>query len=114
MAYGTRVTFDAVRELAFGSVSGTFTAVGTPLGDFVRLIDFNNGMDQDLYISFDGVTDHLRMSMNSFKLFDISANKIRDDGLFLAIGTQIYVREVSASVASGDFWLEVMYADGGK
>ena len=114
MAYGTRVTFDALRELAFGSISGTFTSVGTPLGDFVRLMSLNNGMDQDIYVSFDGVTDHLRMSTNSFKLFDISANKIRDDGLFLAIGTQVYVREVSASVASGDFWVEIMGADGGK
>ncbi len=114
MAYGTRVTFDAVRELAFGAISGTFTAVGTPLGDFVRLMSLNNSMNEEIYVSFDGVTDHLRMATNSFKLFDISANKIRDDGLFLAIGTQVYVREVSASVATGDFWIEVMSADGGK
>lgn len=114
MAYGTRVSFDAVRELDFGDISGTYAAVGTPFSDHVRLIDFNNGTDQDLYISFDGTTNHLRISANSFKLFDLSANKIRDDGLFIASGTQIYVKEVSASVNSGSFWVEVMSADGGK
>ena len=53
------------------------------------------------------------LSSNSFKLFDLSSNKIRDDGLFLAVGTQIYVKEVSASVTSGTFWIEVLFAEGG-
>ena len=114
MGYGTRVSFDPVREIDFGSVSGTYAAVGTPTGDHVRILGFNNGMDQALYISFDGVNDHLRISPNSFKLFDLSTNKIREDGLFLAVGTQVYVKEVSASVTSGSFWCEVMYGEGGK
>ncbi len=114
MGYGTSALFDEVREIAFGAISDVFTPVGSPIGDFVRIIAFNNGMDEDLYVSFDGITDQLRMSPNSFKLFDISANKIRDEGLFLAVGTQIFVREVSASVASGEFWIEILHADSAK
>lgn len=114
MAFGTRSTFDVVREIAFGSVSGTYASVGTPMTDHVRLISFNNSLDQDVYVSFDGSLDHLRVAKNSFKLLDLSANKVRDDGLFLAVGTQIYIKEVSASVASGDFWIEVMYGANGK
>ncbi len=53
------------------------------------------------------------MAKNSFKLFDFSANKIRDDGLFLSVSTQVYVKEVSASVSSGAFWVEIVYAEGG-
>ena len=114
MGYGTRVTFDAGRELAFGSMGATFVAVGSPLSDHVRLLGLNSSLNAEVYVSFDGVTDHLRMASNSFKLYDLSANKIRDDGLFLAAGTQIYVREVSASVASGAFWIEAMYGEGGR
>lgn len=114
MGYGTRAIVDTIREIASGNVSGSYAAVGTPLADHVRLICFNNGMDQDLYISLDGTNDNFRIASNGFKLLDISANKIRDDGLFFPIGTQIYVKEVSASVSSGDFWVEVIYADGGK
>jgi len=114
MAYGTRVSFDAIRELDFGDISGTYAALGTPFGDHVRLLSLNNSTDQQLYISFDGVTDHLRMPSNSFKLFDLSANKVRDDGLFIAVGTQIYVKKVSASVTSGSVWAEAMAAAGGK
>lgn len=114
MAFGTRVIFDAVRELDAASISGTYAVLGTPFSDHVRLLDINNSMDQEIYISFDGTTDHLRMAQNSFKLFDLSANKIRDDGLFLAVGTQLYVRFVSTTTVSGSVWAEVMYGEGGK
>ena len=114
MAYGTRVAFDPVRQLAFGAFTGTLTALGTPLGDNVRLISFSNSTNQDVYISFDGVNNHLRLVSNSFKLLDLSANKIRDDGLFLAAGTQLYAAYVGTLGTSGNVWAEVMFAEGGK
>ena len=113
MAYGTRVTFDPVRELAFGAFTATLTALGTPLTDNVRLISFSNSTDEDVYVSFDGTTNHLRLVGNSFKLLDLSANKVRDDGLFLAAGIQINIAYESTLGTLGDFWAEVMYAEGG-
>jgi hypothetical protein len=113
MAYGTRVKFSEIKELDFSGVSASYAAVGTPINEHTRLLSLQNGCDQDLYISFDGTTNHLRMAANSFKLLDLSANKVRDDGLFLAVGTQVYVKEVSASVSSGTFWVESLYAEGG-
>ena len=94
MAFGTRVYFDAIRELAFGSVTGTYAALGVPTSDNVRLISFQNQTNEQVYISFDGVVDNLRLASNSFKLLDLSANRVRDDGLFIASGTQIYVKYV--------------------
>jgi hypothetical protein len=114
MAFGTRVIFDSVREKNAGDITGSYTVLGVPLTDHVRLLDFNNNTDQEIYISFDGVNDHLRFAQNSFKLFDLSANKIRDDGLFVAAGTQIYVKYVSTTTLNGAFWVEVMYGEGGK
>lgn len=113
MAYGTRGTFGAVREIDFTSISGVYVPVGTPFGEHVRIICLSNSCDQELYVSFDNVKNNLRMAKNSFKLFDFSANKIRDDGLFLSVSTQVYVKEVSASVSSGAFWVEIVYAEGG-
>lgn len=114
MAYGIRAQFEEVREVGFSDISSSFFPVGTPIMTPVRILGFNNSMDQDLYISFDGVKKNLRIASNSFKLYDLSANKIRDDGLFLPVGTQIYVMQVNASVTAGDFWVEVMYGEGGK
>lgn len=113
MAFGTKVRFEAVRELAFGGITGTYAAVGTALTDHARLVTITNSTDVEMYISLNGTTDHLRLASNSFKLYDFSANKIRDDGLFVPVGTIFYVRDVAAAAASGAVWIEVMYATGG-
>lgn len=113
MAYGTRVGFEAVREAAFGAVTGSFTSLGAPTSEFVRLISISNSTNADVYVSFDGVTNHLRMSAGSFKLFDFSSNKVRDDGLFIGVGTQIYIKYVSTLGTSGNVWAECMHAEGG-
>ena len=113
MAYGIRAAFGNIRELDYTGISGTYAAVGVPLSDHVRILSFQNSCDQDLYISADGTNNKLRIAANSFKLFDISANKVRDDGMFFPIGMQFYVKEVSASVGSGAFWIEEIHAEGG-
>lgn len=107
MAYGTRIAFDTVRELAFGSIIASYTAVGTPLTRHARIISFNNSTDAFIYISLDGVNNHLLLAPNSFQLFDFSANLIRDDGLFVAEGTQFYVKTAGAPT-KGEVWIEVI------
>lgn len=114
MAFGTKVEFDAIREKSASIITTSYTSLGVPFYANVRLLSINNTMDQEIYISYDGITNHLRMPSNSFKLFDLSANKIRDDGLFLSVGTQIYVKFVNATTINGSVWAEVMYAEGGK
>lgn len=113
MAFGTRANFDAVREVAFGGISGTYAVVGTPLTDHARVVVISNSTNAEIYISVDGTTNNLRLAANSFKLFDFSSNKIRDDGLFVAVGTQFYVKQVSGAAASGAVWIEVISAVGG-
>jgi len=114
MAFGTRVVFEAIREAAFGDITANYTAFGTPLSNHTRLIIFTNNLDEQIYISFDGVNDHLKLHVNSFKLLDLSSNKVRDDGLFLAVGTQIYVKAVGSLPSTGQTWIEVLAAEGGK
>jgi hypothetical protein len=113
MAFGTRAQFDAVRQLAFGSISGTYAAVGTALTDHARIVILSNSTDADMYASVDGVTNNFRIAPNSFRLIDFSTNKIRDDGLFVSVGTQFYVKQVSAAPTRGAFWIEVVFAAGG-
>ena len=112
MAYGTRASFEPIREIAFGSVGAAYTAVGTALTDNARLVRLVNTMNTEVYISLDGVTDVIRMAAGSFYLMDLSTNKVRDDGLFLAVGTIFYVKQVIAP-GSGNLWIEVLYAQGG-
>lgn len=113
MAYGTRADFDVLRELAFGSISGTYAAIGSALTVHGRIIKVTNGTNVPLYISTDGVNDHDKIPANGFALYDFSSNKIRDDGLFIPIGTIFYTKEDTASPTTGGIWVSVVYGQGG-
>lgn len=114
MAYGTKVAFEAVREVAFGAIGVAYSALGAITSDYVRILALNNGTDAAVYISFDGVTDHLRVSPNSFKLLDFTTNTVHDNGYFLPLRTQIYIKRVSGAPTLGDFWAETVIGQGGK
>lgn len=113
MAYGTRVVFEAIREIAAAAITATYTAVGPATIDHTRLVSINNSTNGEVYISLDGIVNHLRLAPNSFKLFDLTANKVQDDGLFIAEGTIFYIKYVTAAPTTGNLWIEVLYASGG-
>lgn len=114
MAYGIRVAFDAVREISFGSIGASYTGIGSALTDHARLIALTSTLDTEVYVSLDGSTDHLRLAVTSFKLLDLSTNRESASSLFLPKGTVFYVKRVSGAPTTGAFWIEVMYAAGGK
>ncbi len=113
MAYGTRATFDAVREAAFGAIGAAYAAVGGAITDHARMVRFVNQTDAQVYISLDGSTDHIRMAANSFFILDFSANKVRDDGLFVPVGTIFSARRQAGAPTSGSLWIEVVSGAGG-
>lgn len=113
MAYGTKVAFEPIREIAFGGIGAAYSVFGGVTGDYTRLISFSNNTDAAVYISFDGINDHLRLVPNSFKLLDLTANTVHDDGFFIGKNTQIYIKRVAGAPTSGDVWAEVMYGAGG-
>jgi len=113
MAFGTRAQFEAVREVAAASVGATYSAVGTAIVDHARLIRIVSTLNAEVYVSFDGIVDHIRMAVGSFFIMDLSSNKVRDDGMFVSVGTVFYVKQVSGAAATGSLWIEVLYAAGG-
>ena len=112
MAYGTRVQFNPIGVVAFGSITGSYTTFGAAMPGHARIVCFTNSTDKDILISADGTTDQLRLASNSFKLFDFSTNRVQDDGLFVPEGTQFYIKYVAAP-GSGAAWIEVITAAGG-
>lgn len=113
MAYGTRAQFEPIREVAAASITASYTAVGTAIVDHARLIRLVNTCDTELYVSINAIDNHIRIAANSFVLYDLSSNKVQDDGLFLSVGTVFYVKRVSGAPTSGSLWIEVLYASGG-
>lgn len=113
MAFGSKVNFEEIREIDFGSILATYVAVGTATTNHSRIIRFVNGTDAQVLVSLDGSTDHIRMSVDSFIIFDFSSNKITDHGLFVSLGTTFFVKFQLIGPTTGSFWIEVISAIGG-
>lgn len=109
MAYPKRLLFEAIREVAFGAITANYAAVGAAIASPARLVRLTNDTDQDLYFSIDGTTNHMRLPPYSFLLLDLTANKVRDEGAFIAQGTIFYIKHTGAAPGSGNAWIEVIY-----
>lgn len=108
---GQRVKFETLRSLAFGSISGTYTAVGTPLLNAARLIIVTNQSNADMLVSFDGVNNHMFVISSSALVLDFASNKVGPvDQLELPSHTQVYVKQASGAASSGSVYLAVVYA----
>lgn len=113
MAFGTKAVFDAVREVAFGSIGASYAALGGVTTDQARIITFQNSTNEDVYISLNGSSNQIRLAANNCRAFDFTANEVTPDGLFIPKGTQFYIKYVSAGPTSGAVWIEVVYGTGG-
>ena len=60
--------------------------------------------------SIDGVNDHFILPPRSFKLIDVTANKVRDDGFFVREGTVFYVKQTLAAPTLGSVIIEIVRA----
>jgi hypothetical protein len=108
-----KVYFDTLRSLAFGSISGTYAAVGSAFTQQARIICFTNKTAGDMIFSTDSTnsTGQIFVPAGTFKLYDLTANIVpgKDDSYVIAIGTQFYVKQVTAPV-SGAVYIEDVYA----
>ena len=109
--FTNRAILDVLRTLAFGSISGTYTAVGSPQAYQARIICFTNTTDADMIFSMDGTTDQLIVPAGGFKLFDITTNHrpVNQDDFCFSNGTQWYVKQAS-SPSKGSVYIEIVYA----
>ena len=102
------VSIDPIRTLAFGSISGTYAAVGTALANPVRLICFTNTTDVDMTVSINATSDYLIVPAGSFKLFDICTNRLNSSSYWVfAAKTQFFVKGSGAS--KGAFYIECLW-----
>ncbi|MCE5319435.1 MAG: hypothetical protein LLG04_18975 [Parachlamydia sp.] len=114
MAFGTRLRWEELRSLAFGGIGAAFAVIGGPTLHHTRMLQFFNSTDKEVLISDDGITTEISLPSNTGLIIDCTANKVRDDGLFVHRETQFWVKQGSAGApGSGKVTLSVMYADGG-
>lgn len=105
---GQIIRFEPLRSLAFGSISGSYAAVGTPAQNAIRSIMFFNTTNANVIVSFDGVNDHLVVVTDSGQVYDYGSNRVDPVGqLEQPVGTQVYVK---GAPSSGTFYVAMYYA----
>jgi len=112
MAISMRAMFDTIRSVAFGSITNTYAAFGSPLGHQTRMIRFVNDTDAGIFISTDGTNTMLYLPAGSFILYDVTANKEMAASTFVfAVGTQFFIKYSSAPTKNS-VYIECVYGDG--
>ena len=103
---------EPLRSAAFGSITGSLTALGAPFAYPTRVLFFSNGTDATIYLSFNSSNNMFALLAGASLTLDVTTNKSFDDGLYFAIGTQAYVAYASAPT-SGSVYLSVVYGTTG-
>lgn len=109
MAYSGKAKFGTLRTTAFGSITGSYVAVGNPFSDNNRVLYLGNSTDADLMVTTDPTVDQIFMPAASFQLYDFTANRISDIGFWLPLGTIIYVKYASGAPTLGKFWVQEIF-----
>lgn len=111
--FSTRLRVEAARELAFGSVAASYTAIGTPFTHAIGILYLLNSTNESVWISFDGVVDHVPLASGSFLLLDVTTNKANPSGMYVEVGTQMYAKRLSGAPTSGSVYVSSFYARNG-
>lgn len=108
MSVKTKATWDELRTLASGSISGTYAAVGSVIEFPIVSMKIYNSTNALLTFSTDGATDNFVIPSLSAAVWDIASNRVATgEELSIKAQTTIYVK---GTVASGAVYLEVIYA----
>lgn len=111
MGYGIRLQFEAQRSIAFGGIGANYALIGSVFTHPIRFLLIDNLTDADLQFSLDNNNDHFVLAAMSGKVFDVTANKVRDDGFFIPEGGVVAVKQIGVP-ASGNVYVSVAYAAG--
>jgi hypothetical protein len=103
-----RLRAETCRSLAFGSIGAGYTAIGTAMENPVRALLLQNLTNATVWISFDGVHDHMPLMAQGYLMFDITSNRTQDTGWYLSEGDKLYCKQLGIP-GSGSVYLTVWY-----
>lgn len=109
MGLQIRALFEPLRSLAFGSISGAYTAIGTPLANPSRIMVIQNLTNAQITFSFDGIHDALTLPANGQIVIDFTANHNISMQFYIAQNVTVYAKETSGAPTSGDVYVSTIY-----
>lgn len=106
MSFGVKILPETLRVIDSATFTGAYQTIGSALTHPACLVKFVNDSNVLVTVSWDGINDHDILPQNSFALYDITSDTQREEGLYIAEGTQFYVK---GAVGAGSVYLVVLY-----
>lgn len=106
--FGLKAWAEPLRSAAFGDITGSLAALGSPFSHPARVLFFTNATDAVIYLSFTTDNNQFALAAGTSLTLDITTNKSFDDGLYFVVGTQPYIAYATAPT-SGSVYLSVVY-----
>lgn len=101
MSFPTRIEFEPIRVIPFGSIVAGYTPLGSPSSNPLRLIELLNNTDETVVFSFDGVTDQIFISAGfGQRLLSNDLAGRNEDALYVE-GTQLFIKFLSTPPTTG-------------
>jgi hypothetical protein len=105
------VNFDALREVAFGSIGANYAIIGTAFTKDVTYLDIYNGTNQDIRLSDNGTRDIKYLPQGATWVWDISTNGFGPKKLLFPRSSALYQKRGGAvSPTSGSLFVTIVYA----
>lgn len=104
-----RLLAEPLRSLAFGSIGASYMGIGTAFVHPIRLLYIQNLTDVAVLFSLDGINDHWILPTEGYMIVDITANKTREQGWYIAEGTRLYAKEFSGPPTQGGVYVSTFY-----
>ena len=111
MGVQIRLDFEPCRSIDGEDLTGAYAQLGTPLLHSARIVIFQNFTSTAVWLSKNGVDDHLCLVPNGYMILDLTSNKTIPVGFFLSQGDQIYVKLRGLPVLSGYVDFSAIYGD---
>lgn len=107
-ALAIRFSAEPLRTLAFGSIIGAYTGIGTAIDHAIRILYVQNLTDARLLFSFNAVDDHFILPENGFLLLDVTSNQTYKSGFFVPENGRVYVKQ-DQNPTQGNCHVSVFY-----
>jgi hypothetical protein len=109
MNLSVRMLPETLRSLAYTGIGAGYAAIGTPFAHPAVILELQNGTDETLFFSFDGVNDHVVLPASGFILLDVKANAGQAGSLYIAQDTVIWVRYGTTPPTVGNAYVIMFY-----
>lgn len=98
--FGIKIIPLPMKTIDATTFNGTFLPVESSTTEVIRIIRFINRTDQDVEISWDGITPNDFVASMTAITLEVTSNKVSVGGYFVGVGTQFFVQ---APVGTGIF-----------